>query len=75
MSDEMLRLYCEECSKEIIVVEGVTAIFDRGCWWCAKHVKPAWGPVSLDSPGKLIPRTIIQGDAAPDAAGEAKWPT
>lgn len=64
MSDEMLRLYCEECSKEIIVVEGVTAIFDRGCWWCAKHVKPAWGPVSLDSPGKLI-----QNDAALDAAG------
>lgn len=57
------RMWCNECQDWIIVVDGV-AIYNRGYWWCAKHVKIAeWVDgipyVDFPSPGKLIPGTIL----------------
>lgn len=57
-------MWCDECQDWINVVDGVTAIYDRGYWWCAKHVKiHSWknGKPIIDfpSPGKLTPGTIL----------------
>lgn len=58
------QMWCDQCEKWITIVDGVTAIYDRDYWWCAKHVeifkwvdgKPI---VFFPSPGKLIPGTIL----------------
>lgn len=57
------KLWCDECKEWITPVEGVTAIYSRGCWWCAKHaaIYMQEGEAFIDFPskGKLIPRTIM----------------
>lgn len=58
------RMYCEQCDEWIVPLEGVTALFQMGCWWCAKHCnilcynngKPI---VDFPSDGKLLPKTIM----------------
>ena len=62
-----LKYFCEVCDKWMIPIEGVNAIYQRGYWWCAKHVKIAYwdkGEPIVDFPcgskeGKMIPKTII----------------
>ena len=58
------RLFCPDCRREIIPVEGVTAIRDRDAWWCAHCVKIAFfrdglPVVDFPSPGRLQPPTIL----------------
>ena len=66
MEDELdNKLYCSQCDEWIIPVEGVTVIFARQRWWCAKHAtihhwengKPI---VDFPSTGMLVPRTIMK---------------
>lgn len=51
------RLYCDQCEDWITPVEGVTATYQRGEWWCAKHASCTWadGKPTVDeaSKGKL----------------------
>jgi hypothetical protein len=61
---------CDKCERQIIPVDGVTAIFDRGYWWCARCVQIShWDNgipvVAFPSIGKLIPATIMSQDVAP----------
>lgn len=59
----MDKMQCSTCGKKVIVIEGVTALKDRGYWWCAHCVdtlafdegKPV---VNFPSKGKLIPLSI-----------------
>ena len=65
--DPTNRMYCADCNEWIIPVDGVTAIYDRGYWWCAKHVDMAYWKdgkpvVSFPSRGQLSPRTIMMQD-------------
>lgn len=60
----MVKMYCYDCKENIRIVEGVTAVKDRGYWWCAKHVDiDGWEDgdiiVAFPSRGKLEPKTIM----------------
>ena len=58
----MKRMICD-MGHEVIPVEGVTALFQRGYWWCAHHAKIDYlkgkALVDFPSPGKLSPKTIM----------------
>lgn len=58
------QLYCNECQKWITPVEGVTAIWQRGYWWCAKHAEIWYWVdgepiVGFPSKGKLVRQTLL----------------
>lgn len=36
LSTTMYKLTCSTCNERVYVVEGVTAFFDRDCWWHTK---------------------------------------
>jgi len=61
------KLWCDECGEWKIPVAGVTAFRSQGYWWCSLHAKFDFvdGKIRLafPSPGKLIPKTILTGDA------------
>lgn len=59
----MSIMYCDQCGKEIVVIEDVTAFYSRGYWWCARHANLVYVDgipvVQFPSDGKLIPQTIL----------------
>ena len=59
----MDKMQCSTCDKEVIPIEGVTAIEDRGYWWCAHCVNTLMldgkSVVNFPSKGKLIPISIL----------------
>ena len=56
--------HCDDCGRDFFIINGITAIYSRGYWWCAHCVKfyyVAGEPVvDFPSPGKLIPETILE---------------
>ena len=68
------RLYCDLCDDWIIPVEGVTSVYARGYHWCAKHANMHCvnGEYIVDFPseGKLIPKTIMEGETMENEQGE-----
>ena len=63
----MDKLYCHECKEWIIPVDGVTVVFARQRWWCAKHAdilrwENGHPIVEFPSRGMLIPETIMKGE-------------
>ena len=63
----MQRLRCDQCDKDIIPVEGVTAVFSRGSWWCARHADITFidgePVVAFPSDGKLCRSTLMTEEA------------
>lgn len=62
-----MKWACSTCDREIIPVEGVTATWQRGYWWCAHCVnligyENGEPIVAFPSRGKLIPSTIMTED-------------
>jgi hypothetical protein len=57
------HMRCDECNCDVAVVDGVTAIWSRGYWWCIKHCQLFYhdevAVVNFPSLGKLIPNTIL----------------
>lgn len=54
-----MNMYCSECKEYINIIDGVTAIWQRGYWWCTKHVEFQYDNiVAFPSRGMMIPRTI-----------------
>jgi len=57
---------CATCGRTVIPGDGVTAIYDRGYYWCCHcvqidHWKDGVPVVAFPSVGKLIPAVIMQG--------------
>lgn len=68
---DAMKLYCSDCQQWIRPVEGVTALFDRGYWWCAKCCRIAYwskgrAVIDFPSPGKLVPETIMRNKSGDD---------
>ena len=61
MSTQTFR--CDQCDHDVIPVEGVTAIYRRGHWWCVEHCRTILmcGVLEVDFPsvGKMVPRSIF----------------
>jgi len=59
----IVRLHCDQCDCDVVPVDGATAIWGRGYWWCAKHCQFFYADgvpvVDFPSEGKLIPSTIM----------------
>lgn len=59
----VMRLWCDQCGKEVTPVDGVNAVWSRGYWWCAKHCAficvDGVYRVAFPSEGKLRPETIM----------------
>jgi hypothetical protein len=57
-------LLCATCGCNVILVEGVTAVWSRGYWWCTHcfdvdSYRDGKVVVAFPSRGKLIPPTIL----------------
>jgi hypothetical protein len=54
---------CSHCGEQVIPIDGVSAIWDRGYWWhtscCSFFYNNGQPFVSFPSEGQLIPRTIM----------------
>ena len=70
MKNIIEHLYCNECNCNVTVIDGATAIWSRGYWWCIKHCQLFYhnGVAIVDFPslGKLIPSTILTTDDLPE---------
>ena len=59
------RWTCETCARAVIPVEGVTALYQMGYWWCARcaDVRYVSGEpeVQFPSVGQLVPDSILRG--------------
>jgi len=56
-------MICSTCGEDVIPVEGVTALFQRGYWWHARCATVEFvngePTVQYPSNGMLLPKTII----------------
>lgn len=59
--------HCDNCGRDVIIVDGVTAIRGRGNWWCVHCVKVYYANgvpyMSSESSGKLVQKAIPEVDA------------
>jgi ribosomal protein L37AE/L43A len=57
------KFVCETCGREVVPVEGVSAVWERGYWWCAHCVSFEYVDgstvVKFPSAGKLLPNSIM----------------
>ena len=70
-------LLCETCGRDVIPIEGVTAVWSRGYWWCAhcldiSHYEDGKVVVAFPSHGKLLPPTILTHNDQVDAPSGAR---
>lgn len=63
-----MKYNCLKCGPNYVIpVDGVNAIFQRGYWWCTKHVNIShWDNgkpiVDFPSEGKMTPESILTED-------------
>ena len=58
---------CSDCGNRVLPVEGVSAVYARGYWWCVHCVEGhfANGVFLVDefpAKGKMIPDTLMHDD-------------